>query len=52
MHRFQATIGETVINIESTEPGALSHILRDLSEYATLAFIARNLLLVFKYRHL
>lgn len=28
------------------------HILRDLSEYATLAFIARNLLLVFQYRRL
>jgi hypothetical protein len=29
-----------VNGIELTEPGAPSHILRDLSEYATLAFIA------------
>ena len=31
---------DTVDGIELTEPGAPSHILRDLSEYATLAFIA------------
>lgn len=31
---------DTVDSIELTEPGAPSHILRDLSEYATLAFIA------------
>ena len=31
---------DTVNGIELTEPGAPSHILRDLSEYATLAFIA------------
>lgn len=31
---------DTVNSIELTETGAPSHILRDLSEYATLAFIA------------
>jgi hypothetical protein len=31
---------DTVNGIELTEPGAPSHILRDMSEYATLAFIA------------
>jgi hypothetical protein len=31
---------DTVNGIELTEPGAPSHILRDLSEYSTLAFIA------------
>jgi hypothetical protein len=31
---------DTVNGIELTEPGAPSHILRDLSEYTTLAFIA------------
>jgi len=31
---------DTANGIELTEPGAPSHILRVLSEYATLAFIA------------
>jgi hypothetical protein len=37
---FQANVMDTVNGIELTEPGAPSHILRDMSEYTTLAFIA------------
>jgi hypothetical protein len=42
MRRFQANVVDTANGIELTEPGAPSHILRDLSEYATLASIASS----------
>jgi len=37
---FQANVMDTVNGFELTEAGTPSHILRDLSEYATLAFMA------------
>jgi hypothetical protein len=37
---FQANVMDTVNGIELKEAGVPSYILRDLSEYATLAFIA------------
>ena len=40
MCRYQAIVMDTVNSVELTEAGTPSLVLRDLSEYATLAFIA------------
>ncbi|KAH9993127.1 hypothetical protein BJV74DRAFT_833729 [Russula compacta] len=43
MRSFSGCVMDTVKGIELTESAAPSHILRDLFEYATLAFIGHAL---------